>query len=151
MSKMARNKGKRGERAVIDWLQPITDEIYRDVGLNPVLLQRNTVQSDRGGTDIVGLDWLAAEVKNVENDSPGLLDSWWEQCLEQSERWSKPGKPMTPVLFYMRNRRPIRVRMNGFACCVGSSPLIYAQGLVDISAEAFEVYFRARLRHELGA
>lgn len=149
---MARDKGKRGERAVIDWLQPIVDEVYTSLGLKPVLLQRNTIQSDRGGSDLVGLPWLSAEVKNVENDSPGLLDSWWEQTERQAREWSQPNRPLMPVLFYMRNRRPIRVRMCGILFDTESEGGVrdaWCNALVDVSAEHFELYFRQRLRAEL--
>lgn len=148
MSKMSRDKGKRGERAVIDWLQPILDEIYEDRGLPKVLLQRNTIQSDRGGSDLAGLDWLAAEVKNVEGDSPSLLADWWTQCYDQATEWSKPGKILTPVLFYKRNNRPFRIRMPGFASAHHQDEA-YAYCVVDISMEAFEVYFRKRVVLEL--
>ena len=145
---MARDKGKRGEREVIDWLQPIVNEIYRSYGIEPALLQRNTIQSDRGGTDIAGLEWLAAEVKNVEADNPAILKDWWTQCSEQASQWSKPGRPMIPVLFYKRNRRPFRIRMPGFACGhMEDKAFVFA--VVDISMEAFEVYFRKRLEIEL--
>ena len=149
---MARDKGKRGERAVIDWLQPIVDEVYTSCGLKPVLLQRNTIQSDRGGSDLVGLPWLSAEVKNVENDSPGLLAEWWNQTEAQARQWAQPGKRLMPVLFYMRNRRPIRVRMRGILFdseSEGEAREAWANALVDVSAEDFENYFRQRLKHEL--
>lgn len=154
MSKMARNKGKRGERHVIDWLQPIVDKVYTECGLKPVMLQRNTVQSDCGGSDLVGLHWLAAEVKNVENDSPGLLQDWWEQCNEQ---WLDG---QTPILFYTRNHRPIRVRMMGHVGWHSYTAPDFGESerpepdpghpcLVDISSEDFELYFEVRLRYEL--
>lgn len=149
MSKMARNKGKRGERMVIDWLQPILDEITARRGVKPVLLQRNTIQSDRGGSDIVGLNWLAAEVKNCESQGTANLNKWWEQCVEQAQQWSTAHRTLTPVLFYTKNHAPIRVRMMGAVWCV-TSPLCYHTSLVDISAEDFECYFRARIEHELG-
>jgi hypothetical protein len=147
MSKMARNKGKRGERAVIDWLQPILDEVCKKIGSKQVLLQRNTVQSDKGGTDIVGLDWLAAEVKNCESQGKANLASWWDQCDQQARDWSTSRQKMTPVLFYMRNHQPIRVRMMGW--CGGHDTDVGLPCLIDISQEAFEAYFRVRAGVEL--
>src|SRR5438045_4158293 len=73
---MSRNKGKRAERQVIDLLQPIVDHCYKEAGLKPLLLQRNTVQSDQGGFDIIGLEWLALEVKHQEILN---VDAWWQQ------------------------------------------------------------------------
>lgn len=144
MSRMARNKGKRGERMVIDWLQPIVDEVCDSLGLKHVLLQRNTVQSDRGGSDIVGLNWLAAEVKNCESQGPANLDKWWEQTRSQAQNWSTHDRQLTPVLFYTSNHRPIRVRMMGALWCEHGAS-IFATSLVDVSAEDFERYFRLRI------
>lgn len=144
MAKFARDKGKRGERLVIDWLQPIVDEVCDELGKSRVALQRNTVQSDEGGSDIVGLRWLAAEVKNVESQTPGNLLAWWAQCVDQAE------EGQTPVLFYTKARAAIRVRMwgwvgghfDGLKICPGHACL------VDLSAEDFEDFLRARLREE---
>lgn len=150
---MSRNKGKRGERLIIDWLQPIVDKVYTEFSMKPVLLQRNTVQSDVGGSDICGLHWLAAEVKNCEAQGPQALHDWWKQCNEQYM------EGQTPILFYTRARAPIRIRMMGH---VGyhsyniealDDPHDVDAGvaaLVDISEADFEKYFEARLRSELG-
>jgi hypothetical protein len=150
---MARNKGKRGERAVIDWLQPLVDSICDELYIKRLILQRNTIQSDKGGTDIVGIDWMAAEVKNVENDTPGLLDSWWQQCVDQAEKWSVSGRPrLCPVLFYMRNRRPIRVRMFGIIFDKNSRDTareVWCNAVIDIDRESFENYFIQRTKLEL--
>lgn len=145
MSKMSRDKGKRGERIVIDWLQPIVDAECKAAGVKRVLLQRNTIQSDCGGSDIVGLYWLAAEVKNCERQGPSDFEAWWKQCHEQAT------EGQTPVLFYTRAHQPVRVRLMGWigghvSCC--DEPLESDLGLpalVDIGAEQFEAWFRARL------
>lgn len=149
MSRMARNKGKRGERMIIDWLQPIVDEICLELSIKQVLLQRNTVQSDRGGSDIVGLNWLAAEVKNCESQGPANLDKWWEQTKEQAESWSDHRTKLTPVLFYTSNHRPIRVRMMGALAVPEDQFAAWVYSIVDVSAEDFERYFRSRLTLEL--
>lgn len=153
MSKMARDKGKRGERMIIDWLQPIVDDLTAETGHKQITLQRNTIQSDKGGTDIVGIDWMAAEVKNCEQDNPAALEGWWKQCLDQALEWSRPGHvPLCPVLFYTRNHRPIRVRMYGILHdrqSVGIAHDCWRNAVVDISAEDFEAYFRQRTKAEL--
>lgn len=153
MSKASRDKGKRGERLVIDWLQPIVDEVAQELGVKPPLLQRNTIQSDKGGSDIHGLDWLAAEVKNCETQSPGLMDNWWAQTLEQAlEHRDALGMARTPILFYTKARSPIRVRMIG---CLwhkdaqSADANFWLSCLVDISECDFEFYFRKRVTGEL--
>lgn len=135
----SRSKGQRGERAAIDWLQPIANQVTAALGLPPLLLQRNTLQSDQGGSDIAGLPWLAIEIKNCETDAPAALEAWWGQCLGQS----KLGQ--TPVLLYRRNHRAFRARLEGG---IGTEEP-WLPALVDVDALAFEVWFRAKLRHEL--
>ena len=148
MSKKSRDKGKRGERAVIDWLQPVLNKLTKQIGVKPVLLQRNTVQSDRGGTDIIGLRWMGAEVKNCEKQNVSSLNDWWAQCVEQAEEWSEPGRPLTPVLFYTKAFAPIRVRLPGAIWCPHAQG-VHVATMVDVSAEDFEAYFLARCRAEL--
>lgn len=98
MSTMGRNKGKRGEREVIKILQPIYDEIF---GEGEFLLKRNTMQADKGGFDIEGIDDFAIEVKRQERLN---LKAWWRQTVDQA------GKYKFPVLFYRRNGEPWSVK-----------------------------------------
>ena len=140
MSKMSRNKGKRAEREVIDWLQSIINEVCPQLDL---ILQRNTVQSDRGGSDICGLDALAIELKHVENQSPGLIENWWAQTVKQAKSFRQVnGKPRTPILIYRKNRSPFRVRMEGGTWAAGVGEAC----IVDIDAEAFGSWFRLFVR-----
>ena len=101
----ARSKGQRGEREIIDLLQPHVNEVSIYNQMDPPLLQRNTLQSDQGGFDIVGLPMLAIEVKRVESDTPGALASWWAQAVKQSTPTAEP------ILIYRMNARPWLVRM----------------------------------------
>jgi hypothetical protein len=144
---MSRNKGKRSEREIVNLLQPIITSVYDDhikesgyvdKSLEVPVLQRNSIQSDRGGYDIVGLDWLAIEVKHQETFN---LTNWWEQTVRQA------GKKM-PVLFYRRNNVAWRVRTWGV---LFDAPCRYAwtQAVVDISIEDFLKYFTMRLKTEL--
>lgn len=97
MSKMGLMKGKRAEREIVKLLQPIIDKVYGEAGIignDFPVLQRNTLQSDKGGYDIVGLDWLAIEVKHQEQLS---INTWWQQTLKQT----KSGQ--MPTLFYRKN------------------------------------------------
>lgn len=134
---MSRNKGKRAEREVIDMLQPLINMVYGEYGLDPEKLKRNTMQSDGGGFDIHGLEWIALEVKHQEVFH---LEKWWEQTKSQA------GIRQVPVLVYRRNRVPWRVRMRA-ELEIGA---VWKQWVVaDISIEEFLLYFTSRLRHEL--
>ena len=63
MSKsFARDKGQRAERAAVALLQPIVDKVYALAEVPeadwPKLI-RNLQQTQSGGFDIAGLEWLA--------------------------------------------------------------------------------------------
>lgn len=97
---MSRNKGKRAEREVVQLLQPIVDKVYSELKKEPPILQRNTLQSDRGGFDLVGIEFLAIEVKMQEQFS---LETWWMQTLKQARH------DQLPVLFFRKSRVPWKV------------------------------------------
>jgi hypothetical protein len=141
MALHALNKGKRAEREVISILQPVVTQLYRAAHITPPTLQRNTIQSDDGGCDLVGLDWLALEVKHQETFH---LNEWWVQTVTQAYRG---GKRRVPVLWYKRNNVQWRVRMPGG--CGAEHDNVWSQAVVDISYLAFMDYFNARLTHEL--
>jgi hypothetical protein len=132
--KMSREKGGRGEREVYKILQPIVDECYTARGLAPPLMQRNSNQSRAGGYDIVGLDWMALEVKRQEKLA---IPAWWDQTLNQC------GDDQEPVLFYRKNRRKWQVIM---LIDVHPEHLTCA---ATLSLENFLVYFRVRIDEEL--
>lgn len=133
---MSRNKGKRGEREVVKLLQPVVNEVYQSLGLEPPALERNLMQSHKGGCDLAGLDWLALEVKYQEQEQ---MTSWWDQCKRQA----KPDRE--PVLFYRKNNAKWKVRM--FGCLVAGGQRVRCP--VDITPEAFLAYLRLRLMKEL--
>jgi hypothetical protein len=139
----SQQKGKRGERAVIELLQPILDRVYKTFGLESPMLQRNTLQFDAGGFDICGLDWLACEVKNCETFQ---LDKWWEEAKTQAETQKKRfHKECEPVLMYKRNNAKFRVRMKGYIPC-GERKV---RTVVDIGLDSFLVWFEERVKQEL--
>ena len=132
----SQNKGKRAEREVVKLLQPVVNEVYESVGLEPPELQRNLMQSHKGGYDLAGLDWLALEVKHQETFQ---LTAWWEQTKRQA------GTQREGILFYRRNNIKFRVRM--FAYLVAGGQRVRCP--VDIEVEAFLAYLRIRLLKEL--
>lgn len=143
--RMSRNKGKRAERQVIELLQPVIDHVYAEANKRAPILQRNTLQSDFGGHDISGLEWLSLEVKHCEQWSRGR---WWQQCTEQAAKWGIR-RTLTPVLFYRRNGVPFSVMMHKRDYDVHGY-YEHADHLVDIAVEDFQIYFYRRLRAELG-
>ena len=141
---MSRNKGKRGEREIVDMLQPVVNEIYLAHGKLPVYLKRNSLQTDCGGEDIAGLDWLALEVKYQETTN---LTAWWAQTLKQA------GSSKEPVLIYRKNRMPwmakLKLRtiveggiLGGTVDCCGHA-LVAIESIIGI--DDFLRWFRFRL------
>ena len=94
MSKFSREKGKRGEREVARIIQDVVNDVF---GENAPRIQRNTLQSDKGGFDLVGLEDFAIEVKRHEKLN---VKAWWKQTVRQA------GKDKIPVLFYRQNNTP---------------------------------------------
>lgn len=137
----ALNKGKRAEREVINILQPIVAITYRAANIKPPVLQRNTIQSDDGGCDLVGLEWLALEVKHQETFH---LNDWWQQTVVQAYRG---GKQRVPVLWYKKNNVRWRVRMPGIVG--GERDNSWHPAVIDIGMEDFLAYFKNKLTHEL--
>lgn len=134
----ARDKGQRAERQIIKMLQPIVDKVYLEAGLvnDTPSLERNLMQSNKGGYDIVGLEWLALEVKHQETLQ---VAQWWEQARRQA---GDSGK--VPVLIYKKNNVKWRVVM--FAKL---APPCSEWAEVDISVDSFLVYFEARVRYQV--
>jgi hypothetical protein len=132
MAKASRDKGVRGEREVIDLLQPIVDNAYRIMGrTSPKLKRTSSMQADGGGCDVHGIDWLALEVKRCETMQ---LDVWWKQCLSQT----KPGQ--IPVLVYRQNSRQWRARL------LVQIAVTHTLVTADLSMDDFRNYFGAVLR-----
>lgn len=133
---MSRNKGKRGEREIIDLLQPVVNEVRAHFELEELILKRNTLQADRGGSDIAGLPWLAAEVKLHAKLQVAL---WWKQTCDQRSMGQ------IPVLFYRMDRqRTWTVRMMG-SVFMGPRELVDA---MDFSMEHFLRWFRVVLVYQ---
>ena len=133
---MSRNKGKRGEREVIGILQPIVSQVYNAMGMEAPRLQRNTLQSDGGGFDVVGLNWMALEVKF---HAELAVEAWWRQTLAQC------GQQQVPVLFYRRNKVEWKVRAMVTMQAGGTWLTVAA----DMAASDWLRWFHAKLIEEL--
>lgn len=137
--KMSLNKGKAGEREVIKLLQPIINRVYSEFEMEEqVRLQRNTLQSDQGGFDIVGIDWLALEVKRQEQLN---INAWWIQCLQQAKLGQHP------VLFFRQSRQQWRVMTWVHMRLDKESEPLQVRG--EIGLDAFLQFFERKLRAEL--
>lgn len=133
---MSRNKGKQGEREVIGILQPIVSQVYEAMGVDAPRLQRNLLQSDGGGFDILGLDWMALEVKFHKTLSVG---AWWRQTLAQC------GHRQTPVLFYRQNKVEWKVRC--FVTMQAGGTWLTMPATMEV--QEWLRWFRARLVEEV--
>ena len=132
----SRNKGKRAEREIYHLLQPTVNVVYGEYDLEPPLLERNQMQSHRGGYDIVGLDWMAIEVKHQESFH---IKQWWKQTTTQA------GQGQVPVLFYRKNHAKWRVMMYG-RLEAGSKFVLTP---IDITIDSFMLYFKDMVREML--
>ncbi len=54
-------KGKRGERDVAKLLNPILERVCSNHEIPAWKLARNLTQTQKGGFDLDGLDWIAIE------------------------------------------------------------------------------------------
>lgn len=143
---MSREKGKRAEREIVKSLQPIVTELYEAVGREAPVIERNLMQSHKGGYDIEGLDWLAPEVKHHEQLA---VDTWWEQATRQatSKGPNSFGEARIPVLFFRKNNAKWRVRMYA---SLGVGENLRMTGIpADISMDHFLQWFRHTLKHRL--
>lgn len=130
--KFARGKGARGEREVIKELQAIINLVSAKVGVLPVQIQRNSMQSDKGGQDLHGLQGhYSFEVKFCEKDN---VPQWFAQCLRQTR------KGEVSVLLYRAVRTPWKVKMRAYL----SSPKgdSSTECDVDITFDDFKRWFQ---------
>lgn len=137
MSRLAVTKGKVAERAVANLLNPIIAAACEREGVEVCKLARNLKQTQVGGFDLDGLDWIAIEIKHHKTVA---INSWWEQTLRQATN----GR--IPVLIWKQNGQKWRVRMNGqVALLEGQS----VRATVDISLDCFLSWFELMLMHQI--
>ena len=130
-----RNKGANAEREFIKILQTIVDSV---MGPGEVELKRNLEQVRVGGYDVVGLPWMALEIKRCETLN---IKAWWEQCLRQCK------KGQVPILAYRQNNKPWRVRLAGYVFVSNESPFV--ETVIELSQEGFMAWFREKVKAEL--
>lgn len=135
----SRSKGQRGEREVAAMLNGIAAAVAARLSCPAPVMSRNLVQTQNGGHDLVGIDWIAVEVKFYKETQQ--LDQWWAQAVRQGERVNAE-----PVLIWKNNGRKWRVRMYGRLTIEPGRRL---KTPVDISYEAFALWFEKRLEVEL--
>jgi len=137
--KASRDKGGRGEREVIALLQPVVDHVCGLLGVVRLELQRNPRQRYAPKLyDLIGVPWIALEVKRVENLSG--LGSWWRQTLAATR------EHQIPVLFYRQNHGKWNVRMR---VPIKVSDTIHVRATVTVDAVTFQVWFQQLLLHHL--
>lgn len=136
MTSFSRDKGQRAERDVVRLLQPVVTAVYTAAGQAVPTLERNLMQSHKGGADIAGLAWLALEVKHHEKVNVPLF---WEQCKRQA------GDTREPVLLYKSNRVKWRAVLFGYV--PAGSAQVHCP--VDIDVNDFLAWFETRLREEV--
>lgn len=137
MSRLSVTKGKVAERAVANLLNPIIAAVCEREGVDVCKLARNLKQTQIGGFDLDGLDWIAIEIKHHKTVA---INSWWTQCVDQATN----GR--IPALIWKQNGQKWRVRMFGqVALLEGQS----VRGVVDISLDCFLVWFELMLIQQI--
>lgn len=130
------NKGKNGEREVVNLLQPYVTRVYAGLGMEAPDLLRNQMQTAVGGYDIVGLPWLALEVKRQEQLS---LNAWWAQV-------TKAAKPeQVPVVIFRQNRQKWQALMPAWLHTGGQG---HMQIRAQCTLEDFLHWFEQRVLYE---
>tara|TARA_B100000749_G_C18389759_1_gene449700 strand:- start:141 stop:575 length:435 start_codon:yes stop_codon:yes gene_type:complete len=138
--RMSREKGARGEREIIALLQPIVTQVCDELNRPVFELRRNPSQRFAAKQyDVIGLPWVALEVKRVENLSG--LGSWWKQTLEATN------DRQTPVLVYRPNHVAWKVRIRTIVAVVKGGPHI--RMTMDLDWHTFLTWFKAKLFVEL--
>lgn len=135
---MSRNKGQRGEREFASLIQEWSAPVITAVGTEFALeMKRNLQQTREGGHDLVGIPWLAVEVKRQENLA---LPAWWRQTVEQAERVGA-----IPFLAYRQNRTPWRFRVEIVAAHYGPAGGGTQRLTVDMDTEGACKWFQGEL------
>ncbi|QDP52342.1 MAG: putative protein D14 [Prokaryotic dsDNA virus sp.] len=130
------NKGKAGEREVVKLLQPIVNEVYESLRMQPPDLLRNQMQTAVGGYDICGLPWIALEVKRQEQLS---LNAWWKQVTTACCNGE------VPIVIFRQNRKKWRILMPAWLHTGGKG---HQQCRAEVDLDTFLTWFRERCKYE---
>lgn len=124
-------KGRAGEMEILAMLSNILRLEYDKRGWpwpEGGLLKRGP-----NGKDIVGLSWLAPEVKRHEQVNEFHIEMWWNQAKTQAPSGAEP------VLFWRPNHSVWHVRM--FGKLILSHAVGAVKCPVDITIENFLLWF----------
>lgn len=151
MGSLSIQKGKRAEREIASALNPILERLVVRLGCDPVKLRRNLAQTQSGGFDLEGLDWIAIEIKHHKQPS---LGTWWYQTCRQAgplDAGVTGANAATrfqrePVLLWKQHGGKWNCRMFGR---LEIEPGRRLRVVVDISWEAFLIWFERRAEIEL--
>jgi len=94
MARKSQNKGASGEREVINLLN---ERLNTSLERNPYRQQK-----EAGHYDVVGLDWLALEVKRYKTASQAQVNGWFTEAIMQAHA------DQLPVLAYRADRQDWR-------------------------------------------
>lgn len=133
--RFSKSKGKRAEREAVKLLQPRVERLYASLGVSAPQLERNLLQANKGGYDLLGLDWLAVEIKRQETVQ---LKTWWAQTVQQAAGTREA------VLLYKTNRSPWRALVQNYLV-VGA---LHLPAVVELDETTFLDWFDAMLERE---
>lgn len=167
MGSLSIQKGKRAERQVAGLLNVVVERVCSKLGVDFQKLKRNLAQTQQGGFDLEGVDWIAIEIKHHAKPA---LNSWWAQCLAQAGPTSLQGSALQgghtspqggstlhykgvgglyrrePVLIWKTNGGQWQVRMFGR---LEIEPGRRLRVVTNISMDDFLAWFERRLEVEI--
>lgn len=137
MGSLSIQKGKRAERDVASRLNEILRTVGNRLQVEHPRLARNLKQTQIGGFDLDGLDWIAIEIKHHKTV---CLPAWWRQTLAQA------GTTREPVLIWKPHGGKWNVRMFGRLEIEKGRRI---KCVVDIDWDSFAMWFEKRAELEM--
>lgn len=144
-----RQKGANGEIEVYKMLNPIIQEVLRELQFPAEMVakaekavQRNQNQSAVGGNDLTNTFGLSIEVKRQEALS---INTWWAQTVAAAQRNNEE-----PILMYRQNNKKWRVVMNLYQALPpipNETGWSYVRG--EISIDDFLAYFKQVVKRKM--
>jgi hypothetical protein len=133
----AKNKGRSGEQEILGILGNVLVEEYHQRGWP--IPEGGLLRRGPNGKDIVGLSWLAPEIKRHEQCNEFRVEVWWEQA-------KKNANGGMPVLFWRQNYSPWNVRMYGRLDLVNGGAVRLP---VDIAFDHFMTWYKNEVKFRL--